>query len=48
MLDPLPIGEEDVVELKCAACGLFYDDENELEAIEEHGTCIDCTERING
>lgn len=47
MLDPLPISEE-VVPLQCESCGLLYDEEQELKAIEEHGTCVDCTERING
>lgn len=42
MLDPLPIGEEEVVPLKCALCSLEYDNEEDLESIEDCGYCRDC------
>lgn len=50
MLDKLPIGEKlKNRKLKCELCGLSFDADNELEAldfdkIEETGRCFDCFE----
>jgi len=42
MLEPSQIGVEDIVPLKCEECKLDYDNEHDLESIEEYGLCVDC------
>uniref|UniRef100_A0A6H2A457 Uncharacterized protein n=1 Tax=viral metagenome TaxID=1070528 RepID=A0A6H2A457_9ZZZZ len=54
MLDPLPINQKEIATLKCAHCGLDYDnnflaDEDQdvgadFDNIELTGMCIDCWE----
>lgn len=34
--------EQNELELKCEICGLYYDDKENSESIDETGYCIDC------
>ena len=43
MLDPLPIGEPEPKQaLRCEVCGLYYDNEEDWECIDNDGMCWDC------
>lgn len=45
MLDPLPTGEKEKRQaLKCELCGLEWEDDENIDSIDEHGRCIDCFE----